>query len=259
MNIIVSGSTGLIGSALRARLGVERHKIIPLVRNEPQPDETALRWNPDSGALHAHSLEGIDAVVHLAGESIAGRWTAEKKRGIMDSRAKGTRLLCQAIAKLKHPPKVCVSASAICFYGDRGDEVLREESGPGSDFLAEVCRQWEAATGPAADKGIRVVKLRFGVVLGREGGALAKMLVPFRLGAGGIIGDGRQYWSWIALDDAVGAIRHALMTEALVGPVNAVAPNPVTNYQFTKTLAKILGRPTLLPMPAFAARLVFGE
>jgi hypothetical protein len=205
-------------------------------------------------------LEGLDAVVHLAGENIAtGRWTAEKKAKIRDSRVRSTRLLCDTLAGLKQPPKVLACASATGYYGDRGDELLTEESASGTGFLAGVCREWEAAATPAAQKGIRVVHLRFGMVLSGAGGALAKLLPPFRMGLGGALGTGRQYISWIALDDLLGVIAHALTTEALQGPVNAVAPNPVTNKEFTRTLGRTLGRFTLFSMPAAAARLAFGE
>lgn len=259
MHILVSGSHGLIGSALVPFLTTGGHQVTRLSRSANAAAST-LQWDPEAGRLPTPALDGLDAVVHLAGENIAsGRWTAEKKARIHDSRVNGTRLLCEALAQLAHPPQVLVSASAIGFYGDRGDTVVTESSRPGADFLAQVCREWEAATEPARARGIRVVNLRFGMVLSPAGGALAKMLTPFRLGAGGILGDGQQYVSWIALDDVVSVILHALTTEALQGPVNAVAPHPVTNRQFTKTLGHVLGRPTLFPMPAFAARAMFGE
>jgi uncharacterized protein (TIGR01777 family) len=213
-----------------------------------------------TGSIDQARLEGLDGVVHLAGESIAtGRWTAEKKARIRDSRVKGTRLLCESLARLDQPPRVLVSASAIGYYGDRGDEILHEDSASGSGFLAEVCHMWEAATEAASQRNIRVVNLRIGVVLSAMGGALATMLFPFRMGLGGIIGSGRQFMSWIALDDLLGSIAYALRTDTIRGPVNAVAPHPVTNREFTKTLGRVLARPTLLPMPAFAARLAFGE
>lgn len=260
MNILVSGSHGLIGSALVPFLTAGGHQVTRLSRSTTGAAESTLQWDPDADRIPTPALDGLDAVVHLAGESIAsGRWTAEKKARIRDSRVNGTRLLCEALAQLANPPKVLVSASAIGFYGDRGDTVVTESSRPGTDFLAHVCRDWEAATEPARARGIRVVNLRFGMVLSPAGGALAKMLTPFRLGAGGVIGDGHQYMSWIALDDVVGAIHHALITASLQGPVNAVAPHPVTNRQFTKTLGHVLRRPTLFPMPAFAARVMFGE
>ena len=205
-------------------------------------------------------LEGLDAVVHLAGDNIAaGRWSDPKKERIRNSRVEGTRLLCDTLAKLDRPPKVLLCASAIGYYGSQGSTLLREDSPAGTGFLAEVCQAWEAATEPARQSGIRVVQLRFGVILSPAGGALAKMLVPFKMGAGGIIGSGQQYLSWIALDDVLGATYHALMSESLAGPVNVVSPNPVTNREFTHTLGKVLGRPTLAPVPGVAARLAFGE
>jgi uncharacterized protein (TIGR01777 family) len=250
MQVLVSGSSGLVGSALVAALEGAGHPVVRLVRRTPAASEIRL----DSGAP-----EGFDAVVHLAGESIAGRWTAAKKAAIRDSRVQGTSTLAAALARTGRPPKVMVCASAIGIYGDRDDEVLREESAPGSDFLAEVSQQWEAATEPAARAGIRVVSLRFGVVLSPRGGALARMLSPFRMGAGGRIGSGQQWMSWITLDDVVGLIQHALATESLRGPVNSVAPNPVTNAQFTHALGQALHRPTVFPLPAFMVRLMFGE
>jgi len=204
-------------------------------------------------------LNGFDAVVHLAGENIAGRWSQAKKAAIRDSRIKGTRLLAETLTRANQPPRVMVSASAIGFYGDRGDVILDEKATMGSGFLADVCKEWEDATKPASDAGIRVVNLRIGVVLTPAGGALAKMLTPFKLGVGGIMGSGKQYWSWVAIDDVVGAIGHALTTESLFGPVNAVAPEAATNHDLTKTLGKVLSRPTIFPMPAFAARLALGE
>jgi hypothetical protein len=260
MNILVTGSTGLVGSALVRFLTTGGHQATRLVRSKPRPGETEVHWNPEAGSVDAAGLEGLDAVVHLAGENIAGgRWTAEKKARIRNSRVQGTRLLCESLAKLAQPPRVLVCASAIGYYGDRGDEILREESPSGSGFLPDVCRQWEAATEPAAQKGIRVVNLRISIVLSPAGGALAQMLLPFRMGVGGIMGSGKQYWSWIAIDDLVGTILHALTTDALHGPVNAVTPNPVTNSEFTRILGRVLSRPTLLPMPGFAARLALGE
>ncbi len=260
MNVLISGSSGLVGSALVPSLKQEGHMVTRLVRSTPTAGGKAVVWDPDKGQLSTAALEGIDAVVHLAGENIAaGRWTAERKARIRDSRVKGTSLLSETLARLERPPRVLVSASAIGYYGSRGDEVLTEESGPSTGFLAEVCQAWEEATAPAARRGIRVALLRYGVIFSGHGGALAKMLTPFRLGLGGRIGDGRQYVSWVALDDAVGAVHHALATEALTGPVNAVAPQPVTNAEFTKILGRVLGRPTVFPMPAFAARLAFGE
>ena len=259
MDILVTGASGLIGTALVSSLTSSGHGVTRLVRAQPQPGEKATRWDPMAGTIDASAIEGVDAVVHLAGESIAERWTPAKKANIRDSRVKGTRLLCETLARLSSRPKVLVSASAIGYYGDRGDEILTEDSPPGRGFLSEVCRAWEAATEQAQQHGIRVVHLRTGVVLSPAGGALAKILPPFRLGLGGVLGSGRQYMSWIALDDIVGVIQHAIATEALQGPTNAVAPRAVTNQEFTKTLGKVLGRPTAIPLPAFVARLMFGE
>ncbi|MBI4553602.1 MAG: TIGR01777 family protein [Candidatus Latescibacteria bacterium] len=259
MNILITGSTGLIGSALISSFTTGEHQITRLVRSKPRPGMGEVFWNPQDGSIEMPGLEGMDAVVHLAGETIAERWTAEKKARIRDSRVNGTRLLSESLARLAQPPNVVVCASAIGYYGDRGDDVLREDSPPGSGFLAEVCREWEAAAAPAVQQGLRVVHLRIGVVLSPAGGALAKMLPPFRMGVGGRIGSGRQYMSWIAIDDLIGVFHYALTTESLTGPVNAVAPNPVTNLEFTNTLGRVLGRPTLFPLPAVAARLAFGE
>jgi hypothetical protein len=259
VNILVSGASGLIGQALIPILTRGGHRVICLVRFRPRGGESLVYWDPAGGDIDTPKLEGIDAVVHLAGEPIAGRWNAAKKRAIRESRVKSTRLLCETLAGLSSRPRVLVAASASGYYGDRGDEVLREESGPGSSFLSQVCQEWEGATGPAAEGGIRVVNLRFGFVLSPAGGGLAKMLPAFRLGAGGKIGSGRQYLSWIAIDDLVQIILFATTTEALHGPANAVAPNPVTNLEFTKTLGRVLRRPAIFPMPAFAVRLAFGE
>ncbi|MDE0214931.1 MAG: TIGR01777 family oxidoreductase, partial [Deltaproteobacteria bacterium] len=234
------------------------HEVVRLGRSAPEAGD--VRWDPEGGLLDAGALEGVDGVVHLAGENIAtGRWTAEKKRRIRESRVRGTRLLAETLAGLERSPRVLVSASAIGFYGDRGDEELSETSPAGAGFLPDVCREWEVATEAAQGKDIRVVHARLGVVLSTGGGALAKMLTPFKLGAGGIIGNGRQYMSWITLDDTVAALGHLLATDSVAGPVNVVAPGAVTNHEFTKTLGRVLRRPTLFPMPAFAARLAFGE
>lgn len=260
MRILVSGSTGLVGSALVPVLSEAGHDVVPLVRQETTEGENAVRWDPAAGTIDRAVLNGLDAAVHLAGENIAaGRWTAAQKARIRDSRVNGTRMLCKALAECAQRPRVIVCASAIGYYGDRGDETLDETSTSGDGFLAEVCRQWEAAADPARDKGIRVVHLRIGVVLSADGGALPKMLTPFKLGLGGIVGSGNQYWSWVDRDDVVGAIHHALTHEELVGPVNGTAPDSVTNREFTKTLGRVLGRPTLFPLPAFVARLMLGE
>jgi len=259
MRVLVTGSSGLIGSALVERLRAGDHEVTRLVRREPRPGEAEVAWDPAAGAVDAAGLEGHDAAVHLAGESIAGRWTARKKARMRDSRVGGTRLLCEALAGLDRAPAVLVAASAIGVYGDRGDEVLTEQSAPGGGFLAQLCREWEAATRQAADAGIRVAHLRLGVVLSRRGGALARMLLPFRLGLGGVVGSGRQWWSWVALDDVVAAAEHALATASLSGAVNVVSPHPATCREFTKALGRVLARPTLVPLPAFAARLALGE
>jgi uncharacterized protein (TIGR01777 family) len=260
MHVLVSGSSGLLGRALTEVLATGGHRVRRLVRSQPQRDREELHWDPQRGVLDTQALDDLDAVVHLAGENIAeGRWTTAKKRRIRSSRVESTRLLAGALAELARPPKVFVSASAIGYYGHRPDEILREDSRSGSGFLPSVCREWEAAVEPAERKGIRSVRLRFGMVLSAEGGALAGMIGPFRMGVGGTIGRGDQYVSWVALDDAVGAIHHALQTEALAGAVNVVSPKPVTNRQFTKTLGRVLGRPTVAHMPAMVARLVFGQ
>ncbi|NUO79553.1 TIGR01777 family protein [candidate division KSB1 bacterium] len=259
MKILVTGFTGLIGSKLVQALQSNGHEIIGLSRRVGGQQLRTVQWNPKNGELNPSELEGLEAVVHLAGETIVGRWTAAKKARILNSRKQGTQLLCDTLAQLHQPPRVLVSASASGYYGDRGDEVLREESTPGAGFLAETCVAWERATEPAARKGIRVVTPRIGIVLSTEGGALAKMLLPYKLGVGGVIGSGKQYWSWIALEDVIGALQFAVLTESLRGPVNLVAPQAVTNSEFTKTLGRVLSRPTIFPLPAFAARLVLGE
>jgi len=219
-----------------------------------------IEWHPNQDQIDPRTLNGFDAVVHLAGESIAsGRWSPEKKTRIRESRIKGTKLLSAALAQASHPPRVFVSASAIGFYGNRGNEVLTEQSAAGNDFLAGVCKEWEQSAEPAAEKGIRLVKARFGIILDKDGGALAKMLPPFRMGIGGRIGDGKQWMSWIGLADVIEALEFVIENQVLSGPVNFVAPNPVTNATFTSALGRILGRPTFLPVPAFGARLAFGE
>jgi len=241
-----------VGSALVSSLQSAGHEVVRLKRPE--------QWDPDSGTIDSSVLSGSDAVVHLAGENIAsGKWTAARKQRIHDSRVNGTKLIAETISRIDPPPRVLVSASATGYYGNRGSEVLREESPSGRGFLSEVCRQWEAQTGAATRKGVRVVHLRTGLVLSTHGGALGKMLLPFKLGLGGKIGSGNQYWSWISLDDVCGVIVHCIQAAGLHGPVNTVSPSPVTNLEFTKTLGRVLGRPTVFPLPAFAARLAFGE
>jgi uncharacterized protein (TIGR01777 family) len=259
MKIVVSGSTGLVGSALQPVLVRAGHDVVPLVRRPPAPGERAIQWNPARGTIDRAGLEGADAVIHLAGENVFGRWTPAKKNRIRDSRVLGTQLVSDALAGLNRRPRTLLAASAVGYYGDRGDEMLTEQSAPGEDFLAHVSREWEAATGAATRAGIRVVNLRFGIVLTATGGALAKMLPPFRLGLGGHIGSGNQYVSWIAMDDVLAAIAFALSTETLAGPVNMTSPNPVTNRELAKTLGKVLGRPAIVAVPSFALRMAFGS
>ena len=259
MKVLVTGASGLVGSSLTRTLSASGHEVFRLVRHEPK-EASEIRWNPLESVEDASRLEGMDAVVHLAGESIAeGRWTDEKKKRIRESRVLGTTVLSKTLAALERKPRSLLSASAVGYYGNRGEEILTEESAPGKDFLAEVCREWEEATAHASSSGIRVALMRFGIILSSEGGALAKMLTPFKLGVGGRLGSGEQYMSWITLDDVVSAIEHLLADETASGPVNMVAPNPVTNSEFTKTLGRVLSRPTIFPAPEFALRLAFGE
>jgi uncharacterized protein (TIGR01777 family) len=259
MHLAVTGSRGLVGSALVPFLSAIGHRVTRLVRG-PAAGTGDVSWSPAEGISDVSRLQDLDGVIHLAGENIASaRWTEVRKGEIRRSRVDGTQRLCKSLGRLARPPRVLVSASAIGFYGDRGNATLSEDCPPGRGFLAEVCREWEAATEPAAQLGVRVVPLRFGMILSPTGGALKQMLLPFRLGAGGKIGSGAQFVSWIALDDVLGVILHALLTASLQGPVNAVVPMPVTNAAFTRTLARVLSRPALVPLPAFAARLAFGE
>lgn len=258
MDVLVSGATGLVGSALSDELENKGHRVISLSRSKPSAEDT-IRWDPSRRQIDSSRLEGVDAVVHLAGENIVGRWTEEKKRKIRDSRVQGTRLLAETIAGLSEKPRAMICASAVGYYGDRGNELLREESDPGDAFLSEVVVEWEAAAEPAREAGIRVANLRFGIVLSPEGGALGTTLPLFKLGGGGKVGSGRQWWSWVALDDVVGALVHALENEDVEGPVNVVAPNPMTNAEYTKVLGDVLNRPTLVPAPAPALRAVLGQ
>ena len=258
--IAVSGSSGLIGMRLGRFLAARGHRVTRVVRRPPDPDADEILWDPLTGRIDAAALEGVDCVVHLAGDNVAaGRWTQARKDAIRTSRVAGTRLLSETLAKLAKPPRALIAASAIGYYGDRGDETLTEDSPLGTGFLADVCRQWEAATESAKEAGIRVVNLRIGVVLSAVGGALGRMLTPFKLGLGGIVGSGRQYMSWITLDDLVAAIHHLILADDVSGPANAVSPNPVTNREFTKTLGRVLRRPTVLPLPTAVVRLLFGE
>jgi hypothetical protein len=257
LRILVSGASGPIGAALVPFLKAHGHKVTRLVRTCAAGRDEIL-WDP-ACPLPPDSVSGFDAVIHLAGESIVGRWTAGKKQRILDSRTQGTSHLAEAATKAAQRPGVFISASAVGYYGDRGDEILREDSPSGAGFAAEICRQWETATQPAAKAGIRTAQMRLGVVMSADGGALPKMLPPFRLGLGGRLGSGRQWWSWVAVQDVVGAIDQVLNHDAVQGPVNTVAPNPVSNTEFTRTLASVISRPALFPMPAAAVRLVFGQ
>lgn len=260
MKILISGSTGLIGSELVPFLTAGGHEVVRLTRKPHGGREREILWSPGEGTLSVADVEGFDAVIHLAGEPIAAsRWTRAQKARIYDSRVQSTKLLSETLARLERPPQVLLNASAIGFYGSRGDKELDESSATGTGFLAEVCRDWEAATVPAETKGIRVCRTRFGVILSPKGGALAKMLTPFKLGMGGRLGDGRQFMSWIAIDDVVHALHHLLVNASIAGAVNFVGPAPVTNAEFTKVLGRVLSRPTVVPLPAFGARMAFGE
>lgn len=258
MRILVSGASGLIGTALQEELRQRGHTPIPLTRR-PAPGTHAVRWDPAAGEIDLSDLDGIEAVVHLAGESIAGsRWTDAQKARILESRTKGTSLLAEAVAAMDERPQVFLSGSAIGYYGDRGDEVLDESSPPGDDFLADVCVRWEACAQLAAEAGIRTCTLRTGIVLDAREGALAKQLLPFKLGVGGRLGSGRQWQSWITLEDEVRAICH-LLESSVSGPVDLTAPNPVRNSDFTSTLGRVLRRPTLIPIPTLAPALLYGR
>jgi len=259
LRIAISGASGLVGGQLVALLSTAGHDVSRLVRREPR-GEDEIRWDPQRGEIDEGELEGVDAVVHLAGAGVAdGRWTDTRKAAIRDSRVFGTGLIANTLGSLIHRPSVLVCASAVGFYGDRGEQVLDETAAPGDGFLAEVCQEWEEAAQPARDAGIRVVHLRMGAVLSPAGGALAKMLPPFRAGVGGVLGGGKQRMSWISIDDVLGLVYRAIADDGLDGPVNAVAPKPVTNAEFTRTLGRVLRRPTIFPMPGFAARAAFGE
>jgi uncharacterized protein (TIGR01777 family) len=260
MRLAVTGASGLLGRTLVPFLTTGGHRVVTVSRRARGPDQ--IGWDPDRGRLDPSALDGIDAAVHLAGEPIGVRWTDARKRRIRESRLRGTRLLAETLARLPRPPRVLVSASAVGIYGNRGDTILTEDTPPEEappDFLVEVAREWEAATEPARAAGIRVVQMRFGIVLSPAGGALGRMLTPFRLGLGGPLGSGRQWVSWIAIDDLVGAVYHALMTDAVAGPVNTTAPEPVTGRVLARTLGRVLGRPAVLQAPAPALRLAFGE
>ncbi len=260
MKTIVSGSSGLVGSALVLALTKAGHDVIRLVRRHEHENSSTIFWSPDEGEIDADSCDNVETVVHLAGENIAaGRWSPARKQLIRDSRVDSTRLLAETMAACENPPKTMVVASAVGYYGNRGDDLLHEDTSPGEGFLADVCREWEDAAQPAIDRGIRVVKLRIGVVLSPKGGALAKILPAYKMSLGGTIGTGREFMSWLTLKDLVDITLFAIDNEAISGPVNAVSPHPVTSAEFAKTMGRVLGKPTFLPVPAFALKVVFGE
>jgi len=260
MKVLISGSTGLVGSALVRSLTSDGRQVTRLVRPGGPITHGSVLWDPQNGLLDSEAIEGHDAVIHLAGENIAaGRWTPDQKKRIRESRVRGTSLLCGRLKSLKSPPAVALFASAIGIYGDRSDKELTERTTPGSGFLASVTKEWEAASDVLTETSIRVVKLRIGVVLSKEGGALTRMLPVFKLGLGGKIGSGCQYMSWIAIDDLLGIVKYVLSHDNISGPVNAVSPNPVTNEEFTKRLGKLLSRPTFLALPRLGLKLAAGE
>lgn len=259
MKVLITGASGLIGTALQRSFKEKGYELLLAGRGEPKkPDE--LQWDIENGFAEPERLEGVDAVVHLAGESISAlRWTDDKKKAIRESRVKGTHSVVEAISNLKQKPRVFISASAVGYYGDRGDEQLTETSRPGDTFLADVAKEWETESRRAEDSGVRTVLLRNGIVLSKDGGALATMLTPFKFGVGGVIGSGEQWMSWISLDDLVGVVNYAIENEHLRGAVNAVSPNPITNQEFTTTMGEVLYRPTFIPLPEFAVNFVLGE
>jgi uncharacterized protein (TIGR01777 family) len=258
VDVLVTGAHGLIGTALIPRLRADGHRVVRLVRGEPEGADD-VRWDPAAGTIDAAGLEGVDAVVHLAGAGIGDKkWTPARKQLILESRTQGTDLLARTLAGLARRPQVLLSGSAVGYYGDGGDTLLTEDSPPGDDFPARVCTAWEAATAPAEEAGIRVVHLRTGIVLAAHGGALQRLLLPFKLGLGGRVGSGDQYMSWITLDDHVGAMRHLLTADSVRGAANLTAPNPVTNADFTRALGAALHRPTVLPTPLLAIKAVYG-
>ena len=259
MDICLTGSHGLIGTALIPRLRADGHRVLRLVRGDPEGADD-VRWDPDAGTIDAAGLEGVDAVVHLAGAGIGDKkWTPQRKQLVLESRTRGTGLLARTLAGLDRKPSVLVSASAIGYYGNRGDDILTEEEPPGHDFGAQVCVAWEDETKAAAEAGIRVVRTRTGLVLAKQGGLLQRLLLPFKLAIGGRLGSGKQYMSWIALDDDLAAIIHVLNTPSISGPVNLTAPNPVRNAEFTESLGRAVHRPTILPTPMFGLKIVYGD
>ncbi len=261
MRVLISGASGLIGTALTSRLEAAEMEVMRLTRQSvDEEDDRQIYWHPESGTLDAERIEGFRTVVHLAGESVAdGKWDEDKKRRIMDSRVTSTTLLCRVLANLKDKPRMLICASAIGYYGDRGEEELTEASEPGNGFLSEVCQAWEQAVQPAEEAGIKIVHLRIGMVLSSHGGALKRMLPPFRLGLGGPVGGGQQWMSWIALNDLTGVILHCMNSRRVTGVINAVAPNPVLNREFAHALGKALNKPAITPVPAFAIKIALGE
>lgn len=259
LRLAVTGGSGFVGAALEPALVAAGHTVLRVSRSDPRPATPDVRWDPARGVIDARGLEGLDGVIHLAGENIAQRWTDESRRRILESRTDGTGLLARTLAALDRPPRVLLSASAIGIYGARGDDEVDEDSTPGTGFLAEVVQAWEAAAEPARSAGIRVVHPRLGVVLGRDGGVLERLLPPFRLGLGGPVGDGQQWMSWVARSDVIAALRFLLDADAVAGPVNVVAPGAVRNETFTAALGHVLHRPTLGTVPAFALRAVYGQ
>ena len=259
MKVLITGASGLLGQALQKSFKDKGYDMLLASRKEPA-DDRHIQWSIEDGFTDPEKLEGVDVVVHLAGENVSGlRWTDEKKKAIRDSRVLGTRNVVDAISKLKKKPQTFIASSAIGFYGERGDEEVVESSEAGDNFLAGVCKEWEAESRRAEDAGIRTVLLRTGIVLSKDGGALATMLLPFKMGVGGVVGSGKQWMSWISLDDEIAIINYCIENDNIRGAVNAVAPNPVTNQEFTKTLGEVLYRPTFLPLPEFAVSMIFGE
>jgi uncharacterized protein len=259
MKVLITGASGLIGTALQKSFGEKGYEMLLAGRGKPEkPNE--IQWDVENGFAEPERLEGLDAVIHLAGETVSGlRWTDEKKKAIHDSRVFGTRNVVETISELTDRPKLLISASGMDFYGDRGDEIMTESSKAGDTFLADVCKDWEAEARRAEDAGVRTVLLRSGMVLSKDGGALATMLTPFKFGVGGVVGSGKQWMSWISLDDLVRVVNFVMENENIRGAVNNASPNPVTNEEFTKTLGEVLYRPTILPLPEFAVNFVLGE
>lgn len=262
MNILISGASGLIGQALSRALSSAGHSVYPLSRlseKKREPD-SPFYWKPDEGFVHLEESIRLDVVINLAGENIAdGRWTKKKKSKIIQSRVRGTQCLCEAIAALNHKPELLISGSAIGFYGETGERVVSEESEAGTGFLSDIAQKWEAATQSVEKAGVRTVHIRTGIVLSPSGGVLQKMMLPIKMGVGGVVGNGKQYMSWVSINDMVAMLQFIMENDNITGPVNMVSRHPVTNYTFTKLLGKVLKRPTLFPLPAFVARLMFGE